>query len=620
MNRRWLVQVCLLAVAAGPAYADPADAPAYHGPVAVTVSPDGRIVYVAAQDANGISVVDIDRGEPVRTLAMPAPPTGLVLSPDGAILYVTCGGPRGTVQIIDTRSLKTRSSLPVGHTPTGPALSPDGTRLYVCNRFNHDVSVIDVAGARELVRVPVTREPIAAVVTPDGRTVYVANLLPADPANAEIVSAVVTAIDARTHETATIRLPDGSTSVRGLCASPDGKHVYVTHILSRYHLPTTQVERGWINTNALSILDGATKRHLGTVLLDELSRGAANPWGVATSADGTRICVSHAGTNELSVIDAPAMLAKLALRSAPLPANHPYDGGDGASSHVAVRDDLTFSTGLRRRVPLVGVGPRGVAVQGERAYVCEYFSDTLGVVMLPVAANAPARQIALTPPTPMTQRRRGEMLFHSADLCLQNWQSCASCHPDARVDGLNWDLINDGLGNPKNTRSMLMAHDTPPAMALGVRPSAQEAVRAGMLHIQFTVRPESDADAIDAYLQALAPVPSPHFQNGEPSESARRGERLFFDEQVGCGVCHPVPRYTDLKPYDVQSRGAYDQTDEFDTPTLMECWRTAPYMHDGRYVTLRELLEEGKHGATHGAVNELTPEQIHDLVEFLLSL
>ena len=45
---------------------------------------------------------------------------------------------------------------------------------------------------------------------------------------------------------------------------------------------------------------------------------------------------------------------------------------------------------------------------------------------------------------------RGNMYFHDATLGFQGWQSCASCHPnDARADGLNWDLLNDGLGNPK---------------------------------------------------------------------------------------------------------------------------------------------------------------------------
>jgi hypothetical protein len=43
-------------------------------------------------------------------------------------------------------------------------------------------------------------------------------------------------------------------------------------------------------------------------------------------------------------------------------------------------------------------------------------------------------------------------------------------------------------------------------------------------------------------------------------------------------------------------------------------------MHDGRYVTLKEVFTEGKHGATVGKLEKLTPQQIDDLVEFILSL
>ena len=36
----------------------------------------------------------------------------------------------------------------------------------------------------------------------------------------------------------------------------------------------------------------------------------------------------------------------------------------------------------------------------------------------------------------MTEVRKGEQYFNDATLCFQKWQSCASCHPDARADGL----------------------------------------------------------------------------------------------------------------------------------------------------------------------------------------
>ena len=52
-----------------------------------------------------------------------------------------------------------------------------------------------------------------------------------------------------------------------------------------------------------------------------------------------------------------------------------------------------------------------------------------------------------------------------------------------RPDALNWDLLNDGIGNPKNTLSLLLSHQTPPVMITGVRASAEDAVRAGIKYI-----------------------------------------------------------------------------------------------------------------------------------------
>ena len=213
------------------------------------------------------------------------------------------------------------------------------------------------------------------------------------------------------------------------------------------------------------------------------------------------------------------------------------------------------------------------------------------------------------------------MLFFDATMCFQHWQSCGSCHPDARVDGFNWDLLNDGLGNPKNTRNMLHVFQGGPTMSLGVRENAATAVRAGITHILFAVRPEEDAKAIDEYLKALEPAPSPWLVDGKLSPAAERGKKIFFDAKVGCAKCHPEPVYCDKKSHDVGSAGKFDKpTDKFNTPRLTECWRTAPYMHDGHYLTVKELLIQGKHGAKGGDLSKLSEKDIDDLVEFVNSL
>jgi cytochrome c peroxidase len=180
--------------------------------------------------------------------------------------------------------------------------------------------------------------------------------------------------------------------------------------------------------------------------------------------------------------------------------------------------------------------------------------------------------------------------------------------------------MNDGVGNPKSTKSMLLAHVTPPAMASGVRMSAEEAVRSGITNILFTFRPEQDAVAIDAYLKSLQPVPSPHLFDGRLSPAAERGQALFQSERIACHKCHPAPLYTDLKSHNVGTRTPNERNERFDTPTLIEVWRTAPYLHDGRYLTIRELLVEGQHGLKRNGNVELNEQELSDLVAFVLSL
>ncbi len=63
-----------------------------------------------------------------------------------------------------------------------------------------------------------------------------------------------------------------------------------------------------------------------------------------------------------------------------------------------------------------------------------------------------------------------------------------------------------------------------------------------------------------------------------------------------------------------------EYVDHFDTPTLVEIWRTAPYLHDGRYTTIRELIVDGQHGLNPSVVETLREDEIVQLVEFVLSL
>jgi hypothetical protein len=99
-----------------------------------------------------------------------------------------------------------------------------------------------------------------------------------------------------------------------LALSPDGKQVIATHVLSHYVRPTMEGEKGVMNMNALSLLDARTLEWIDTVVLDDPNLGAANLWAVAFSGDGRKLLVTHAGTHELSVVDHPALLERIAAR------------------------------------------------------------------------------------------------------------------------------------------------------------------------------------------------------------------------------------------------------------------------------------------------------------------
>jgi YVTN family beta-propeller protein len=498
-------------------------------------------------------------------------------------------------------------------------LSPDGKFLYVCSRFDNDVSVINTEDGKQVTRIPALREPVAADITPDGKWLFVGNLLPHGSAVGDSVACNVSIINAGTMTfEKDIPLPNGSTGLRGLIVSPDGWFVFVSHILARYMVPTTQLERGWMNTNALTIVDVRRKGLIETVLLDDVDCGAANPWALACTSDSKYLCVTHAGTHELSVIDIAALFAKIKsyARSSAADSYVAYSPGTAAASNIP--NELSFLYGVRSRVKLAGNGPRALAIVGDRAYVAEYFTDSLTVVDMSDKSRFSTTPIPLGPAIHFTAQRRGEMLFNDASICFQSWQSCASCHPsDARADSLNWDLLNDGLGNPKNTKSLLLAHKTPPAMIAGVRQSAEVAVRSGIRHIQFAVRPEEEAAAIDEYLKGLKPVASPYLRDGKLSESAQRGRKVF--EKAGCGKCHQGPLYSDLQEHDVGTGLGLDKDRLFDTPTLVEVWRTAPYLYDGRAATIEEMLTKHNPEDKHGVTSNLTKDQIKDLAAFVLS-
>jgi len=435
----------------------------------------------------------------------------------------------------------------------------------------------------------------------------VANELPLGSNMDDFLGAEVSLINLTDGTTAHVKLCNGATDVGQVVCSPDGKYAYIAHVLARWLIPPTQLDRGWIATNALTVVDVAEGKRVGTVLLDDLDRGAANPYGLALSTKGDQLFVTHSGTHEVQAIDTAGLLKLITTWP--------------ADARVALEDDLTavYRSGIRRRIPCGGEGPRGIVALDDSVLVGNYFSGTVTRIGLE-KGKVLATYALGTQPAPDVVRH-GEMLFCDARPCFQGWQSCVTCHPEGRSDGLAWDLLNDGIGNPKNAKSLVLSGPTPPVMAHGVRSTMEVAVAAGFKYILFHPPTQEEIADVSAFVNSMKPERSPYIQpDGSLSPAAQRGKALFESAKVDCARCHPAPLYTDLHMYDVGTRGKFDERSDFDTPTLVELFRTAPYLHDGSAVTMREVLKEHNLRDQHGVTSHLTERELDDLSEYLLSL
>ena len=556
----------------------------------LAMNSQGELI-LAQKGTKSIDVFSPDGSALLHSYALDAPPTGLLL--DGDKAYVTTFETRGQLQVLSLTSGQVEYAIPVGSGACHPMWGPDKQHIYVCNQFSNTVSEIDLAARKVTRTVSVLREPRSAVFSQDGQLLYVTNFLPAQRADVDYVAACVSVIDVKSFtKIKDIQLANGSNAVRGICITPDGKYVYVSHNLGRFAVPTSQLQQGWMNTSAFSVINTATQALDGVVIVDDPDRGAAGIWSIACNDES--IFISHSGTHEISVIDHKAMRQKLE--------NYP---------DKSVLDyDLTFLYGMRQRIPLEGNGPRCMLLANDKLYIPTYFADVLNVWDVKSQQLA---SVSLNPTREESIENRGERYFNDATNCFQNWQSCNGCHPgDGRSDGMNWDLMNDGVGNPKNCKSMLFAHVTPPCMISGIRATAEIAVHAGFKYIQFFDIETAHAECVDAYLKSLQPVPSPYLVNGELSDKAKAGRKVF--EKQGCGECHSGPYYTDQKKHRIGEDVEFD--DGWDTPTLREVWRTAPYLFDGRAATMEEVFEVHRHGIER----KISKREIEELTEYVNSL
>jgi WD40 repeat protein len=238
---------------------------------------------------------------------------------------------------------------------------------------------------------------------------------------------------------------------------------------------------------------------------------------------------------------------------------------------------------------------------------------------------------------------RGKRLFNDATdprLSEGGLIACATCHPHGRHDGMTWDLTDRGeglrntitlegrggtdMGRLNWTATWDEAQDVEAFIrnVMGGHGLLDEAswenpaIQASLGQAKSGL--SDDLDALAAYLHSLTETPiSPYATTGD-------GAVLFVRRD--CSRCHiPDQLYTDsasptAPTYDI---GTYTPAsgksegrafDEFDTPTLLGVWSTAPYLHDGSAINLEAAIGAHEYGET------LTPQEIITLAAYVRTL
>ena len=238
MNRVAISSAAIVTIALVLARLCMADSLPYHSPYDLAFSPDGRTLAVSDHTAKSVAFIEVEPGgvRLGRQVKLGGQPAGVTWARDGASVFVAEYG-AGSVAEVEASSGKVIRRLRAGLRPVGLAVAPARRLLIAANTVTDDVSVIDLATGTERARIEVPREPYFVTVTPDESLAVIGNFLPAGSAEDPTLASVVSLLDLeRLQHVSDVRLPAGSTSVREVLTSPDGRWAYAVHTLGRSEL------------------------------------------------------------------------------------------------------------------------------------------------------------------------------------------------------------------------------------------------------------------------------------------------------------------------------------------------------------------------------------------------
>jgi YVTN family beta-propeller protein len=586
----------------------------YPNPDDLALSADGKLLYAVCGGTDELVVVDRASQSVRARVTVGHMPRGVAVSPDGSRIYVTNSW-SDTVSEIDAASLKVVRTLPAGFEPTGVAAT--GAALFVGNRLSNDISVIDLKTGIDVRRLAAGQGASWVAADSGGSRVYAAHIYPNPGKHRTPPKSEITVVDTE-HQTVESRLPLYNVAgVFHLAISRDGRLGIAAQMRPKNLIPLAHVERGSVFGNSIALFGEDVGDRAVQLLLDEIESYFSLPFGVAIAPDKSKAYISASGTDEVAIVDLPKAIAAAKSPEAATLAN-----------------DLSASARyVIARVP-VGRNPRSVALSpdGAALYVANRLDGTISVI--DTARREVAATIALGPAQPLTAERRGERLFYSSKYAFGNSFGCANCHLDSTFDQLQWDLEPDGFGvDIVDNRALEDVGPTPPYKWNGGNPDLQ--TECGPRTERFFFRSQGfrgqDLEDLVSYIKAIPLRPNRYrLPNGELTAAQERGKAIFertkrkngqpIEDRDQCVSCHPAPYYTAQVLVDVGTGKSTDRSPVIDIPQLTNVAYSAPYLHDGSARTLEEIWTVFNPQDKHGITNDLSKDELNDLIEYLKTL
>jgi hypothetical protein len=407
--------------------------------------------------------------------------------------------------------------------------------------------------------------------------------------------------------------------LQGVAWHPRGDYALFTLLRTKNLVPMTRINHGWTISNGLGILwrDGTVDQ----VLLDQNNLCFPDPIDVCITPDGKYALVTSSSTDRVAVVDLRKLTAMLKSAS-PRERQHVIPNHTGKPVEYVVKLIPTQTA------------PRGItcSADGKTAYVASMLDDSITVI--DVTQLEAAGRVDLGGSRDLTKRRRGEKLFHSANISFRRQFSCSSCHPDGHIDNIVYDIEDDGIGmGPIDNRTLRGINDMAPYKWTGINPSLKRQCGPRLAVFITRIQPftPEQLDDLHYYLCSIPRPPNRYRKLGEDlTEAQRRGKAMFERARrndgslipVGnrCHTCHPAPLYTDGKIHNVGTKFAYDRGGKFDAPHLLNIYDSAPYLHNGIAWTLEEIWTKYNPYDEHGVTNDMTKDQLNDLIEYLKTL